>query len=172
MGNEDGKRILDNLFLVIKGEKVMFVDSDLYKQLKDLKSRSRDLYDVYTFINGNDSKYRLAYWWLHCNDSNSENRLHEKNMLDWLAGTLEIKPEPEKKYKVYQSLGRDGGSDEWFTGIYRNNYLLSIISWCENPDEKFTVLTKSEIKEFQDRTGIKFPQSAWHEINYEMGMSF
>lgn len=150
----------------------MFVDKQLYEQLKELKDRSFDLHEVYGLLDEDTTRFNAAYWWLYMNKDPRFNRLHEKHMLNWMDGNIEIKPEPEKKYQVYCSIGRDGGSDEWFTGIYRNNYLLSIISWCENPDEKFTVLTKSEIEEFQDRTGIKFPQSAWHEINYEMGMPF
>lgn len=150
----------------------MFVDKQLYEQLKELKDRSLDLHEVYRLLDESTIRFDAAYWWLYMNTDPKTNRLHEKNMLNWMDGNIEIKPEPEKKYQVYCSIGRDGGTDEWFTGIYRNNYLLSIISWCENPDEKFTFLTKSEIEEFQDRTGIKFPQSAWHEINYEMGMPF
>lgn len=151
----------------------MFVDKELYKQLKKLKDRSDNLCDVYGILSSDtENEFNDAFWWFNPIVGDDKGRLHEKHMLNWMDGNIEIKPEPEKKYQVYCSIGRDGGSDEWFTGIYRNNYLLSIISWCENPDEKFTVLTKSEIEEFQDRTGIKFPQSAWHEINYEMGMPF
>lgn len=166
MGNEDGKRILDNLFLVIKGEKTMFVDNDLYEQLKELKGKSDDLYDVYAFIDGNDPKYRLAYWWLHCNECYSENREHEKNMLDWFNGELEIKPRPEAKYKVWQLLGEDDDGDKHFTGLINSYGIITLthqMTCCFDNDD-FDSLTEKEIEKFQVDTGIELPRAMWHEV--------
>lgn len=150
----------------------MFVDKQLYEQLKELKDSSLDLHEVYSRLDEDTTRFNAAYLWLYMNKDPRFNRLHEKNMLNWMDGNIEIKPEPEKKYRVYCSIGRDGGSDEWFTGIYRNNYILAINTWCEGPDDYFEPLTKNAIEAFQDQTGIKFPQSAWHEVNYEEEMPF
>lgn len=165
MGNGDGKRILDNLYLVIKGEKTMFVDHELYEQLKELKDKSFSLCDVYTFMDNNVSKYKLAYWWFSTNDS-STNREHEKTMLDWMDDTLEIKPRPERKYKVWQLLGEDDDGDKHFTGLINSYGIITLthqMTCCFDNDD-FDSLTEKEIEKFQVDTGIELPRAMWHEV--------
>lgn len=165
MGNEDGKRILDNLFLVIKGEKTMFVDHELYEQLKELKDKSFSLCDVYTFMDNGVSKYKLAYWWFSTNDI-STNREHEKAMLDWMDDTLEIKPRPETKYKVWQLLGKDGDGDKHYVGLINSYGIITPTHQITNQMDKddFDSLTEKEIGKFQADTGIELPRSMWHEV--------
>lgn len=165
MGNEDGKRILDNLFLVIKGEKTMFVDHELYEQLKELKDKSFSLCDVCTFMDNDVSKYKLAYWWFSTNDR-STNREHEKAMLDWMDDTLEIKPRPEAKYKVWQLLGEDDDGDKHFTGLINSYGIITLthqMTCCFDNDD-FDSLTEKEIEKFQVDTGIELPRAMWHEV--------
>jgi hypothetical protein len=165
MGNEDGKCTLDNLYLVLKGEKTMFVDKELYEQLEELKDKSFSLCDAYTFMDNDVSKYKLAYWWFSTNDS-STNREHEKDMLDWMDGTLEIKPRPETKYKVWQLLGKDGDGDKHFTGLVNRYGIITLKHQMTNQMYKddFDSLTEKEIQKFQADTGIKLPNSMWHEV--------
>lgn len=172
MGNEDGKHILDNLYLVIKGENTMFVDKQLYKQLKELKDHSDNLYDVYDILSNDvENEYNIAFWWFNSDEDHNKGRTREKNMLNWMDGNIEIKPEPEKKYRVYCSVGRDSDGDEWYMGLINNHYdVFSINTKCGSDD--FQPVTKDVINKFEANTGIKFPQSAWHEVDQEEELPF
>lgn len=175
MGNEDGKRILDNLFLVIKGEKTMFVDSDLYNELHELKRITMgSLYSVYEELGSTFGReFRHVSDWLKSNDVRT-NRQHEKFMIDYLDGALEIKPRPEGKYKVWQLLDKDEDGDEHFLGLINSYGIITITHQITNQldDDDFDSLTENEINKFQADTGIELPQSMWHEVVEEEETSF
>ena len=164
MDNEDNKIGLENLVVVLKGDRTLFVDKELYDELQELPGNT--LNRVYSALECDHSnKYKNLRWWLTCNDSKEDNREHERMLLDYLDGNLEIKPRPDEKYKVYWSVGEDLDGDTWYAGLERG-FVLGFGTHCMNEVDYtvFTSLTENEINKFQSDTGIALPKSTWHRV--------
>lgn len=167
MGNEDNKISLDDLIIVWKGRDTLFVDKELYEELQRLPEDS--LNRIYATLEcDHTNKYKHVWWWLTCNDSRRNDRAHERMLLDYLDGELEIKPRPDEKYKVYWLAGEDQDGDTWYTGLEKE-FVLGFETHCmdEVDDAVFTSLTENEINKFQSDTGITLPKSAWHKVTGE-----
>lgn len=168
MDNEDNKIGLENLVVVLKGDRTLFVDKELYEELQELPEDS--LNRVYSALEcDHTNKYKHVWRWLTCNDSRRNDRAHERMLLDYLDGNLEIKSRPEKKYKVYQSLGFDKDGDGHFTGLINSYGIITFtheIGYHLN-DSDFDSLTENQIMNFQADTGIELPESMWHEVGKE-----
>ena len=164
MDNEDNKIGLENLVVVLKGDRTLFVDKELYDELQELPEDS--LNRVYSALEcDHTNKYKHVWWWLTCNDSRRNDRAHERMLLDYLDGELEIKPRPDEKYKVYWLAGEDQDGDTWYTGLEKE-FVLGFETHCmdEVDDAVFTSLTENEINKFQSDTGITLPKSTWHKV--------
>lgn len=138
------------------------VPVQVYLQAKEIKDSCKG--NPFTAINTicyKNDKFSNLSGWLLTNDTEAENVKHQGIFLDYLNDQVNLAR--ETKYQVWIELGEDPDGDmmyqnlAWVSdGILGFKYSYSLE--CSNR------VTLSKIRDFEEKTGIKIPEEAYHEV--------
>lgn len=140
------------------------VPQKVYEQMEEIKDRHGLISNCFAIIrDANFEEFEELREWLYSDSITIDvSCIREKQFVGYYYNRLDVKPE-EEKYLVYHWSGIDLYEETILSGLtYESG--VTHMDWNYDASD-FKPLTKEQIAQFQNDSGIVIPEDWLHEVN-------